>query len=123
MQHGKSFHPSAGMRGPVAHKSPFNCLCATRRPVRFAERTDLGLDGAGVQLVGVLPALLLQQLRPCCVLLQQSLEADDLAQLVADVCLAVPQLLLQQRDLARLLAHLRLDGGNYEDGGINTWRA
>lgn len=92
-------------------------------PCGLAERTDLGLDGAGVQLVGVLPALLLQQLRPRRVLLQRSLEADDLAQLVADVCLAVPQLLLQQRDLARLLAHLRLDGGNHEDGGINARRA
>lgn len=77
-----------------------------------AERTDLGLDGARVQLVSVLPALLLQLLRPCRVLLQRSLEADDLGQLVADVRLAVPQLLLQQRDLARLLAHLHLGGRN-----------
>lgn len=69
-----------------------------------------------MQLVGVVFALLLQQLRPRRVLLQRSLEADDLGQLVADVRLAVPQLLLQQRDLARLLAHLRLDGGNSEDG-------
>lgn len=98
-------------------------LLPTNHPlIALCDATDLGLDGAGVQLIGVLPALLLQQLRPRRVLLQRSLEADDLAQLVADVGLAVPQLLLQQRDLARLLAHLRLGGGSDEDGVINARR-
>lgn len=67
---------------------------------------DLDLYGAGIKFAHVLFILVLEQLHLCSAFLQRRPQADDLIQLVAHVGLAVPQLLLQQRDLARLLAHL-----------------
>lgn len=70
--------------------------------------TDLNLYGARMKFACMFFILVLKQLHLCSVFLQWCSEADNLTQLVADVCLAVSQLLLQQWDLTCLLAHLHL---------------
>lgn len=91
-----AFSSQSFIRTSLCNESPLN-----------NQHANLNLNGARVQFVLMVLILFLEHLHLGCLFFHWCPEADYLIQLVADVCLAVSQLLLQQWDLSCLLAHLR----------------
>lgn len=76
----------------VLFTSPY--LTGTAQWTATESSTDLNLYSARVEFICMLFILFLEHLNLCCALLQWRPEADDIIQLVADIRLAVSQLLL-----------------------------